>query len=61
MIKAKALLGKQRHKTQNLLTMNRKKMPAFYKKLCDTTTMTHPALCLLILTDVCTKPYTSYS
>ncbi|WP_375695389.1 tyrosine-type recombinase/integrase, partial [Bartonella sp. AC90GZZY] len=36
--KARALLGKQRHKTQNFPAMDWRKVPAFYKTLCETTT-----------------------
>ncbi|UNE53718.1 tyrosine-type recombinase/integrase [Bartonella machadoae] len=54
--KARALLGKQRHKTQNRPAMDWKDIPAFYKTLCETTTMTHLALRLLILTGVRTYP-----
>ncbi|MBX4335601.1 tyrosine-type recombinase/integrase [Bartonella raoultii] len=54
--KARALLGKQRHKTQNIPSMNWKDVPAFYKMLCQKTTMTHLALRLLILTGVRTNP-----
>ncbi len=54
--KAQALLGKQRHKTQNFPAMDWRKVPAFYKTLCETTTMTQMALRLLILTGVRTNP-----
>ncbi|WP_273755680.1 site-specific integrase [Bartonella sp. MM73XJBT.G] len=54
--KARALLGKQRHKTQNFPAMDWKDVPAFYKTLCQKTTMTHLALRLLILTGVRTRP-----
>ncbi|GAA5111241.1 hypothetical protein GCM10023261_15370 [Bartonella jaculi] len=50
--KAKALLGKQRHKKQNLPAMDWRDVPAFYKTLCETTTIKHLALRLLILTEV---------
>ncbi|WP_254493885.1 site-specific integrase [Bartonella sp. B1099] len=55
-IKARALLGKQRHKAQNLPAMDWKDVPAFYQSLCKTTTMTQLALRLLILTGVRTRP-----
>ncbi|MET3559663.1 integrase [Bartonella japonica] len=54
--KARALLGKQRHKTQNFPAMNWKDVPAFYKTLCQTTTLTQLALRLLILTGVRANP-----
>ncbi|SPU27679.1 integrase [Candidatus Bartonella washoeensis] len=54
--KAKALLGKQRHKTQNRPAMDWKDIPAFYQTLCKTPTMTQLALRLLILTGVRTNP-----
>ncbi|UNF46208.1 integrase arm-type DNA-binding domain-containing protein [Bartonella krasnovii] len=54
--KARALLGKQRHKTQNRPAMDWKDVPAFYKTLCQKTTMTQLALRLLILTGVRTRP-----
>ncbi len=54
--KARALLGKQRHKTINRPTMDWKDVPAFYKTLCQTTTLTQLALRLLILTGVRTRP-----
>ncbi|GAA5100827.1 tyrosine-type recombinase/integrase [Bartonella acomydis] len=54
--KARALLGKQRHKTQNIPAMDWKEVPAFYQSLCKTITMTHLALRLLILTGVRTRP-----
>ncbi len=50
--KARALLGKQLHKTQNFPAMDWKDVPAFYKTLCQKTTMTNLALRLLILTGV---------
>ncbi|WP_375679442.1 tyrosine-type recombinase/integrase, partial [Bartonella sp. AP7XZML] len=53
--KARALLGKQRHKTQNFPAIDWRKVPAFYKTLCETT-MTQLALRLLILTGVRTNP-----
>ncbi|GAA4663821.1 tyrosine-type recombinase/integrase [Bartonella pachyuromydis] len=54
--KARALLGKQRHKVQNLPAMDWKDVPAFYKALCQTTTLTQLALRLLILTGVRSHP-----
>ncbi|WP_375693865.1 tyrosine-type recombinase/integrase, partial [Bartonella sp. AD24XZML] len=54
--KARALLGKQRHKTQNFPAMDWKDVPAFYKTLCQTTTLTQLALRLLILTGVRANP-----
>ncbi|WP_273724645.1 site-specific integrase [Bartonella sp. AU18XJBT] len=54
--KAQALLGKQRHKTQNLPAMDWKDVPAFYKILCEASTLTQLALRLLILTGVRTNP-----
>ncbi|WP_375659675.1 tyrosine-type recombinase/integrase, partial [Bartonella sp. MR30HLJHH] len=54
--KARALLGKQRHKTQNLPAMDWREVPAFYKTLCEASTITQLALRLLILTGVRTNP-----
>ncbi len=54
--KARALLGKQRHKVTNRPAMDWKDVPAFYKTLCQTTTLTQLALRLLILTGVRTRP-----
>ncbi|WP_156809285.1 tyrosine-type recombinase/integrase, partial [Bartonella queenslandensis] len=54
--KARALLGKQRHKAMNMPAMDWKDVPAFYQTLCQTTTMTQLALRLLILTGVRTNP-----
>ncbi|MCZ2159189.1 integrase arm-type DNA-binding domain-containing protein [Bartonella sp. 220] len=54
--KAQALLGKQRHKTQNRPAMDWRNVPAFYKTLCETPTLTQLALRLLILTGVRTYP-----
>ncbi|WP_273724604.1 site-specific integrase, partial [Bartonella sp. AU18XJBT] len=51
-----ALLGKQLHKTINRPAMDWKDVPAFYKTLCEKTTMTNLALRLLILTGVRTFP-----
>jgi len=49
--KAKALLGKQRHKAQNIPALNWRDVPAFYQSL-DQGTVTELALRLLILTAV---------
>ncbi|WP_081651658.1 tyrosine-type recombinase/integrase [Bartonella birtlesii] len=54
--KAKALLGKQRHKVTNRPAMDWKDVPAFYKTLCETSTLTQLALRFLILTGVRTNP-----
>ncbi|WP_019223750.1 tyrosine-type recombinase/integrase [Bartonella rattaustraliani] len=54
--KARALLGKQRHKAINMPAMDWKDVPAFYQTLCTKTTMTQLALRLLILTGVRTRP-----
>ncbi len=54
--KARALLGKQRHKTVNRPAMDWKDVPAFYKTLCQTTTLPQLALRSLILTGVRTNP-----
>ncbi|WP_156809209.1 tyrosine-type recombinase/integrase, partial [Bartonella queenslandensis] len=54
--KARALLGKQRHKAINVPAMDWKDVPAFYQTLCQKTTMTQLALRLLILTGVRTRP-----
>ncbi|EJF85293.1 tyrosine-type recombinase/integrase [Bartonella rattimassiliensis] len=54
--KARALLGKQLHKTQNRPAMDWKDVPTFYKTLCQKTTITQLALRLLILTGVRTNP-----
>ncbi|WP_375703689.1 tyrosine-type recombinase/integrase [Bartonella sp. AD13SXNS] len=54
--KARALLGKQLHKTQNIPAMDWKDVPAFYKTLCQKTALTQLALRLLILTGVRTNP-----
>ncbi|WP_375662613.1 tyrosine-type recombinase/integrase [Bartonella sp. OC16QHHD] len=53
--KARALLGKQRHKTQNRPAMDWKEVPAFYQSLCKTQNITRLALRLLILTGVRTN------
>ncbi len=50
--KARALLGKQLHKAQNIPAMDWRDIPAFYKTLCEKTTLTQLALRLLILTGV---------
>ncbi|MDM9996401.1 hypothetical protein [Bartonella henselae] len=52
--KAKALLLKQHHKFKNIPTMDWRDIPAFYKTLCKTTSITQLALRLLILTGICT-------
>ncbi|WP_375683526.1 tyrosine-type recombinase/integrase [Bartonella sp. AP3QHHD] len=54
--KARALLGKQRHKVINRPAMDWRDVPAFYQTLCQKTTMTQLALRLLILTGVRTNP-----
>ncbi len=54
--KARAFLGKQRHKAQNIPAMDWKDVPAFYKTLCKKITMTQLALRLLILTGGRTFP-----
>ncbi len=54
--KARALLGKQLHKTQNLPAMDWRDVPDFYKTLCEASTLTQLALRLLILTGVRTRP-----
>ncbi|EJF84695.1 hypothetical protein MCU_00273 [Bartonella elizabethae Re6043vi] len=54
--KARALLGKQRHKITNRPAMDWKDVPAFYKTLCEASTLTQLALRLLILTGVRTNP-----
>ncbi len=53
--KARALLGKQRHKTQNFPAMHWRDVPAFYKTLCQKAAITQLALRLLILTGVRTN------
>lgn len=52
--KAKALLGRQRHKTQNIPAMDWRETPEFYSSLNDGGT-THLALRLLILTAMRSK------
>ncbi|WP_375662413.1 tyrosine-type recombinase/integrase [Bartonella sp. OC16QHHD] len=54
--KARALLGKQRHKVKNLPAMDWKDIPAFYQTLCEASTLTQLALRLLILTGVRSNP-----
>lgn len=53
--KAKALLGKQRHKVQNLPALHWRDVPAFYQSLNEGT-ITELALRLLILTAVRSAP-----
>lgn len=53
--KARALLGRQRHKAENIPAMPWKDVPAFYQSLNDGT-VTHLALRLLILTGVRSGP-----
>ncbi|SLN44240.1 Prophage CP4-57 integrase [Roseovarius litorisediminis] len=53
--KAKALLGKQRHKAQNIPALHWKDVPDFYQSLTDGS-VTHLALRLLILTALRSKP-----
>lgn len=53
--KARALLGKQRHKTSNIPAMPWRDVPAFYATLAEPT-VTHLALRLLILTGVRSAP-----
>lgn len=53
--KAKALLGKQRHKIQNVPSVPWRDVPAFYASLSDGS-ITHLALRLLILTGVRSGP-----
>jgi integrase len=53
--KARALLGKQRHKKQNIPAMPWKEVPAFYASL-NSGSITHLALRLLILTGVRSGP-----
>lgn len=53
--KARALLGKQRHKAENIPAMPWKDVPAYYQSLSDGT-VTHLALRLLILTGVRSGP-----
>jgi integrase len=52
--KAKALLGKSRHRPQNIPSLHWKAVPAFYESLSEVT-ITHLALRLLILTGVRTN------
>lgn len=53
--KARALLGQQRHKAENIPAMPWKDVPAFYQSLSEGT-VTHLALRLLILTGVRSGP-----
>ena len=53
--KAKALLGKPRHKPKNIAAMSWREVPAFYESLGEPT-ITNLALRLLILTGVRSKP-----
>ncbi len=53
--KAKALLGRQRHKVQNVPSLGWRDVPAFYATLSDCS-ITHLALRLLILTGVRSGP-----
>lgn len=53
--KAMALLGRQRHKIQNVPSVPWREVPAFYESLSDGT-VTHLALRLLILTGVRSGP-----
>jgi integrase len=53
--KARALLGKQRHKTSNIPAMPWQEVPAFYATLAEPT-VTHLALRLLILTGARSGP-----
>jgi integrase len=53
--KAKALLGKSRHKAENIPAMPWAEVPAFYASISDGT-VTHLALRLLILTGVRSGP-----
>lgn len=53
--KAKALLGKQRHKVQNVPSVPWREVPTFYASLSDGS-ITHLALRLLILTGVRSGP-----
>ena len=53
--KAKALLGKQRHKVTNVPSVPWQEVPAFYSSLSDGS-ITHLALRLLILTGVRSAP-----
>ena len=53
--KARALLGKQRHKTKHVPSMAWQEVPAFYAGLSDGS-VTHLALRLLILTGLRAKP-----
>lgn len=56
--KAKALLGKSRHKASNIPAMPWQEVPAFYASLADGS-VTHLALRLLVLTGVRSAPLRS--
>lgn len=56
--KARALLGKQRHKARNIPAMSWRDVPAFYSRLTDGS-VTHLAMRLLILTGVRSGPLRS--
>ncbi|MDB5525527.1 MAG: phage integrase-like protein contains catalytic core domain [Rhizobium sp.] len=56
--KARALLGKQRHKPENIPALPWHEVPDYYASLCDGT-VTHLALRLLILTGVRSGPLRS--
>lgn len=49
-MKARALLGKQRHEAQNIPSMPYREAPAYYRALCDQTYMSCFALRFLMLT-----------
>ncbi|MFG1346127.1 integrase arm-type DNA-binding domain-containing protein [Xanthobacter autotrophicus DSM 431] len=53
--KARALLGRSRHKAENIPALSWPDVPAFYKSLSDGS-VTHLALRLLILTGVRSRP-----
>ncbi|KEC56467.1 hypothetical protein O9A_00121 [Bartonella koehlerae C-29] len=53
--KARALLGKQRHKVKNTPAMDWRNISAFYQTLWETTSITHLALHLLIPTSAHTN------
>ena len=53
--KARALLGKSRHKVRNIPAMDWREVPDFYTSLAEPS-ITHLALRLLILTGVRTRP-----
>ncbi len=54
--KAKALLGKSCHKITHVPALPWEDVPTFYQSLCDSDTVTHLALRLLILTGVRSAP-----